>query len=129
MQYLLDTHTFIWFINGDDQLSTNAKRQILDFPNSTCFVSIASLWEIAIKINLRKLTFKKTLKEVYLEISTNRFELLPLTFKHTLHVSTLPLKHRDPFDRILIAQAMEENLTIISRDKNFQLYKNIHLLW
>ena len=129
MQYLLDSHTFIWFINGDAQLSSNAKRQILDFPNSTCFVSIASLWEIAIKINIGKLSFKKPFKNIEEEIVKNNFELLPLKFEHILHISNLPMKHRDPFDRILIAQALEENLTIISRDQNFKLYKNIKLLW
>ena len=129
MKYLLDTHTLIWFFSADKQLSNKAKKTIDSFSENMCFVSIASLWELAIKINLGKIEITPAFSEIKLNILKFNFEILPISFEHTLIVSALPLFHRDPFDRILIAQAMEENLSIISRDKNFQLYKNVNLLW
>lgn len=129
MRYLLDTHTLIWFSNADKELSTRAKLTIENYHENLSYVSIATLWEIAIKVNIGKLKLKHPSEEYKLKLLENNIEVLPVTFESTLLVSSLPLFHRDPFDRILIAQAMEEKLTIISRDKNFQLYKNIHLLW
>jgi PIN domain nuclease of toxin-antitoxin system len=129
MKYLLDTHTLIWFLSADKQLSSTAKEQIDSSPQTSCLVSMASFWEIAIKINLGKIKFKHSFAELNTKVIESNFEVLLVSFEHTLIVSSLPLHHRDPFDRILIAQAIGENLTIISRDKNFRLYKNINLLW
>ncbi len=129
MKILLDTHTFIWFINGDKELSLKAKNTIESSETTHRFISMASLWEIAIKINAGKLTLNRPFSEIISEIELNFFELLQINFEHTLRVSSMTLHHRDPFDRILIAQAQEENLTVISKDKNFSLYKNIKLLW
>ncbi|MEO5572190.1 MAG: type II toxin-antitoxin system VapC family toxin [Bacteroidia bacterium] len=129
MRYLLDTHSLIWFLAADKQLSSAAKKQIDNFPETNCFVSIATFWEIAIKIKLGKIKFTHSFAEMKNKVIKNDFEILPITFENTLIVSTLPLHHRDPFDRIIISQAMEEKLTIITHDKNFKLYKDIHLLW
>lgn len=129
MRYLLDTHTIIWFSNADKELSKRAKSTIENYQENICYVSIASLWEIAIKVNIGKLKLKHPLDDYKLKLIENNIDILPLTFEHILLVSALPIIHRDPFDRIIITQAQEESLTIITHDKNFQLYKNIHLLW
>jgi PIN domain nuclease of toxin-antitoxin system len=124
---LLDTHTLIWYINGDLELSQNAKTAI-EANDTINFVSIASLWEIAIKISLGKLELKTPFKQIGRQIEENGFEVLPVTFEDTLTVSTLPFHHRDPFDRIIIVQSFSNGLTLISKDKNFDLYK-AKVLW
>ncbi len=88
MSYLLDTHTFLWFINGDKQLSVIA-RAAIDNPSNKKIISIASLWEIAIKINIGKLQLTMPFKELGEQIKLNGFELLPINFGHTIHLSTL----------------------------------------
>ena len=124
---LLDTHTLIWYINGDAELSKNAKAAI-EGDNTINFVSIASLWEIAIKISLEKLDLKTPFKQIAKEIEKNGFEILPITFDDTLTLSTLPMHHRDPFDRIIIVQGFNNELNIISKDVNFDLY-NAKVSW
>lgn len=126
-QNLLDTHTLIWYINGDAELSKIA-RTVIEADNSINFVSIASLWEIAIKISLGKLELKTPFNQIRRQIEENGFEVLPVTFEDTLTVSTLPFHHRDPFDRIIISQSFSNGLTLISKDKNFDLYKS-NVLW
>lgn len=120
-QNLLDTHTLIWFIEGSDQLSQKARQEI-ETENTNNFVSIASLWEIAIKVSLGKIELKTSFHQINNKLSENGFEILPLTFEDTLIISTLPFHHRDPFDRIIIAQAMTNKMTIISKDGQFSLY-------
>lgn len=127
MNILLDTHTFIWFFNGDEQLSLKAKRMIED-PKNHKYVSIASIWEVAIKIGLKKLVFDGNTSEVWELMKNNGFHLLQISVDHTTVYETLEFVHRDPFDRILVAQAIVENLTIISRDENIQKY-NIRTNW
>ena len=127
MRQLLDTHTLIWYINGDEQLSENARKAI-DQPDSVNFISIASLWEIAIKLSLGKLQLLSTYPEMYAQINDNNFEILPITFEDTLHLSTLSLHHRDPFDRMIIAQGITNKLTIISKDSHFSSYE-VSILW
>jgi PIN domain nuclease of toxin-antitoxin system len=107
---LLDTHTLIWFVNGDEQLSNKARVGI---EQSTNFVSIASLWEIAIKISLGKLELHTPFIAIEKQLELNQFTILPITFKDTLHLSNLPFYHRDPFDRLLIAQSITNNLTLV----------------
>jgi len=124
---LLDTHTLIWYINGDLELSQNAKTAI-EANDTINFVSIASLWEIAIKISLGKLELKTPFKQIGRQIEENGFEVLPVTFEDTLTISTLPFHHRDPFDRIIIVQSFSNGLTLISKDKNFDLCK-AKVLW
>jgi PIN domain nuclease of toxin-antitoxin system len=127
LKLLLDTHTFIWFINGDERLSTKAKKEILKSSNSK-FISMASIWEMAIKTSLGKLRINYPFEEVFNQIEENGFEALPIIFDHILLVSQLEFHHRDPFDRLLIAQAIWENMKIISKDENFHKYQ-VKMIW
>ena len=122
MDILLDTHTFIWFFNGDEQLSLKAKKLIEDSKNKK-FVSIASIWEVAIKIGLKKLVFDGNTSEVAELIEKNGFQILQISVDHIVAYEKLELVHRDPFDRILLAQAMVEKMTIITKDENIQKYR------
>ena len=122
MQYLLDTHAFLWFINGDTQLSDKT-RTIIENPIHDRYVSIASFWEMAIKLSLGKLKLEMSFRELYREIDKNGFNLLPITIAHTEKIVSLDLHHRDPFDRMLICQALMDKLTIISADSQFHNYK------
>lgn len=128
MNYLLDTHTFLWFLEGSPNLSISAKSAIED-SQSFNFKSIASIWEIAIKIKLGKLKLGVNLEELKSEILKNGFEILPLDFEHLLELSRLQEIHKDLFDRILISQAISEKFTLISKDTNFRLYANLKLVW
>ena len=127
MRLLLDTHAFLWFLNGNFELSEQA-RMLIEDPKHEKYISIASFWEIAIKSSLGKLTIDVPFAEMKTEVLKNNFQILPITFEDTLQLCTLPFYHRDPFDRIIISQAKENNLTIVSRDSNFSLY-NVNLLW
>ncbi len=126
-QYVLDTYTLIWFIGGNKELSPTA-RQSIEADDATNFVSIASLWEIAIKISMGKLELKTPFNQINGQILENGFEILPVTFDDTLTVSGLPFHHRDPFDRIIIAQAITNGLIIISKDEHFSPY-NVKVIW
>ncbi len=128
MEYLLDTHTFLWFINGDEQLSQKAKDAITS-PDAIKYISIISFWEIAIKVNLGKLKLDMAFEDLRKQVTINGFELLPLTFEHTIELTNLDLHHRDPFDRIIICQALVEKFPIISKDGNFGKYDRLKLLW
>lgn len=128
MDYLLDTHSFLWFINGDEQLSARAKEAISD-PDAIKYISIVSFWEIAIKINLGKLHLEMTYPELRQQVVLNGFDVLPITFEHTAKLTTLKLHHRDPFDRLIISQAQSENLILISKDEHFSKYEQLKLLW
>lgn len=128
MEYLLDTHTFLWFINGDAQLSKKAMEAIVD-PDAIRYISIASFWEIAIKVNLGKLSLDMPYIDLRQQVTDNGFEILPITFSHTAELISLDLHHRDPFDRIIIAQALSERLILISKDGNFEKYGQLKLLW
>ena len=127
MKVLLDTHSFLWFLGGDAALSKQA-RTLIENPRNEKFISIASFWEIAIKNSLGKLTLDVPFAELKTEAIKNSFHILPITFEDTLQLNTLPFHHRDPFDRIIISQAMKNSLTLVSRDNNFSLY-NVNLLW
>lgn len=126
MQYLLDTHAFLWFINGDTQLSNNA-RVLIEDPIMERYVSIASFWEMAIKLKLGKLELDMSFKDLYDEIDNNGFGILPITALHTEKTATLDLHHRDPFDRMLICQAMVDDLVIITADPQFHNYEVKHI--
>lgn len=127
MNLLIDTHVLIWFLNGDSQLSEKARNAIEDTGNNK-IVSIASIWEISIKVSLKRLRFPHGLKQFLSLIEENGFEILPISFEHTIILSDLEFIHRDPFDRLLIAQCLSENLTIITRDELIGNY-NIPLIW
>lgn len=124
---LLDTHALIWFFNGDKQLSSVA-RAAIEKENVINYVSIVSIWEIAIKISLGKLELKAPFTEINNQLTSNNFIILPIQVEHALLVSNLPFYHRDPFDRLLIAQALQNDLTIISRDERFAAY-SVSLTW
>jgi PIN domain nuclease of toxin-antitoxin system len=121
MKILLDTHAFIWFVEDDIQLPDSLKR-IIESPSNEIYLSIASIWEMAIKIQLKKLKIDKSIKEIIDLVSYNGFELLPILPEHIIKLSTLDFHHRDPFDRIVIAQGMVENHQIVSKDKVFDKY-------
>jgi PIN domain nuclease of toxin-antitoxin system len=121
MNLLLDTHTLIWFLEGDSHLGSTAKRYI-ENANNINFVSMATFWEIAIKISLNKLELQMPLPPLKSLIWENGMEILPITIEHTLLVSQLPFYHKDPFDRLLVAQTMSENMVLLRRDEKFNLY-------
>ncbi|PWS32163.1 type II toxin-antitoxin system VapC family toxin [Pedobacter paludis] len=122
MPFLLDTHTFIWFINGDSTLPKEVIAKIKNLDNQ-CFLSIASIWEIAIKIELNKLALISGFDKIEDFLTENQIEILPITFEHILSLNNLELHHRDPFDRIIIAQGISEELIILTKDQNFSLYE------
>ena len=128
MNVLLDTHTLLWFISGDERTSQNA-RNIIESDSTKLFVSIASFWEIAIKINIGKLDLHIPFKKLQKEVLNNNFTIIPIEFTHTVQLSKLESIHRDPFDRILISQALVENFTIISKDTTFSAYKGLKTSW
>ncbi|MDQ3134594.1 MAG: type II toxin-antitoxin system VapC family toxin [Acidobacteriota bacterium] len=121
MRYLLDTHTFLWFVNDDSQLSIDAKNLLES--DVDLLLSVGSLWEIAIKVSIGKLSLPDSYdKFIPQQMALNDIEMLPLNLAHLEVVVTLPLHHRDPFDRLLIAQAMVENVPIVSADGMFDNY-------
>lgn len=128
MILLLDTHTFIWYVTDNSRLSRRVLELINDEDNEI-FISIASLWEIAIKQSLGKLSFNQQF-EVFItqQLSLNDFTLLDITISHLAQVSTLPLHHRDPFDTLLIAQSIVENIPVLSADTIFDAY-SIQRFW
>lgn len=116
MRLLLDTHTFLWWINNDPLLSDPARVAIASERNE-CFLSLASCWELAIKTSIGKLRLTKSVDRfITEELTANDFQLLTIDFRHVAKVETLPFHHRDPFDRLLVAQALTEKMTIISAD-------------
>lgn len=123
MKYLLDTHTFLWFINDDEALSTTAKALIED-PENSVYLSIASVWEMAIKVSLGKLVVPTPFSEfVMKQLEENGITLLEIKTEHAGLVSTLPFHHRDPFDRMIIVQSLNEKMPVIGKDEAFDLYK------
>jgi PIN domain nuclease of toxin-antitoxin system len=128
VRLLLDTHSFLWFIGGDLSLTPSARRLIED-PANQSLLSTASLWEMAIKLSIGKLSFNQPFKTfIPAQLSENGIELLDIKFSHLVTVAGLPFHHRDPFDRLLVAQAMEEQMSIISADPAFDVYA-IRRLW
>lgn len=127
MDLLLDTHTLIWFLNGDEKLS-KAARLAIENPANIKIVSVASIWEIAIKISLEKFKYPGGFNHFLELIDENGFEILQISFEHTLIVSSLEFIHHDPFDRLLIAQSKNDDLTILTLDENIKKY-NIKSLW
>ena len=127
MKLLLDTHTFIWFVENDKQLPIKSKRLIENSENEI-FLSIASLWEIAIKLQLKKLELSVSLEKVMQLAALNGFIFLPILPEHIIALTKLEFFHRDPFDRIIIAQSINEQQTIITKDKVFDDY-GIERMW
>ncbi|MFN0013968.1 MAG: type II toxin-antitoxin system VapC family toxin [Saprospiraceae bacterium] len=124
---LVDTHALIWFLRGDSSLSQVAEKA-MRAPENIKFVSIASLWEIAIKVNLKKIELDFSLADFENLLADNQFEVFPIGFQHVVRVAALSLHHRDPFDRMLIAQALTEGLAIVTRDPHFPDY-GVPIVW
>lgn len=126
MTHLLDTHALIWFLENDSRLPETTSIQIESTP--TVFISIVSLWEIAIKANIGKLTLSFPFSTIEPNLVAVGITQLPITFSDLEIYLSLPLHHRDPFDRLLVAQAMKHSLTLVSRDTQMDSY-DITRLW
>ncbi|WP_372950557.1 type II toxin-antitoxin system VapC family toxin [Mariniphaga sp.] len=127
MDLFLDTHVFLWYIDGNEQLPEKIVK-IINNKSNRCFVSIASIWEIVIKLSIDKLEIKGGFKTIENFLDNNDFEILPIDLGDTKTLLKLDFFHRDPFDRMIIAQAIASDLKIISKDKQFKDY-NMEILW
>jgi PIN domain nuclease of toxin-antitoxin system len=127
MKLLIDTQSFIWFFEADEHLPVRVRTMMEDAGNHLV-VSIASFWEITIKMSLQKLKLSGNIEMLMNKAFTNGFEILPIEPAHLITLSTLDFHHRDPFDRIIIAQAITENINVISSDGIFGLYP-VKQLW
>lgn len=128
MKLLLDTHAFIWLDSNPSRLSERV-RALLQDPNNTLLLSVVSIWEIQIKNQLGKLQLRIPLAElVESQRQANMIEILPISLTHVLALDRLPLHHKDPFDRLLIAQANLESATLVSQDEMLSRY-SIQLIW
>lgn len=128
MNLLLDTHTFLWFIAGDATLSKAARSAIEDEGNNL-YLSVASLWEIAIKVSIDKLMLSEPFEALIPEqLAENGIELLDISVEHTALIASMPFHHRDPFDRLIAAQAHVEQMTLVSADDAFDAY-GVTRLW
>lgn len=123
---LLDTHTFIWLSEDDPNLPPLLRTSIES--TDQVLVSIVSFWEISIKLNIGKISLKDDFNSIETRFQATKFTLLPISITDTIQLSQLPSHHKDPFDRILIAQAINRNLPIASRDTAFDMY-NVQRLW
>ena len=128
MQLLLDTHTLLWFCLNDTQLSTAAKDVMVDDDNEL-FVSPASFWELAIKISQRKYAIPKPL-DTFLNtiLDEQNFNVVPISVAHVASVSSLPFHHKDPFDRMLVAQSLVQDWPIVSKDDSLDAY-GVNRIW
>jgi len=128
MKVLLDTHALLWLISDDERLSENAKLIFLNQGNRL-FFSVASLWEICIKKSLEKIALRNDwLRTIQAEMEANTIQWLPIETAHCAEVAELPFHHRDPFDRMLVAQAIVEDMQLLSRDDRLSDYA-IERVW
>lgn len=128
MKLLLDTHAFLWWVEGTPAVGRRAKAAISNPENEVLF-SVASCWELAIKLSLGKLRLGERLERfIPDQLGLNGFSLLDIRLAHVVRVADLPFRHRDPFDRLLVAQALEEDLTVVSADRVFRKY-GVAVIW
>ena len=128
MRLLLDTHAFLWWVEGTRPIGRRARAAVSN-PDNEVLLSIASCWELAITLSLGKLRLSQTLDRFVPEqLRLNAFSLLDLRLPHVVRVAGLPFRHRDPFDRLLAAQALEDDLTIVSADRVFRKY-GVPVIW
>lgn len=127
MRLLLDTHTFLWFVLNDPQLSQKALDSISD-PKHQIFLSPASYWEIAIKINLGKYSLSVEFETFFQQGMASGIKILPVEIRHAAVFASLPMYHKDPFDRMIVSQALAEQLSLVSADLAFDLY-GIPRIW
>jgi PIN domain nuclease of toxin-antitoxin system len=121
MQYLVDTQSFIWFVEDDAKLPARI-RILMENADSQLIISIASLWEMTIKMSLGKLVLSGDIEVMLDKVIANGFTILPIEPKHLIILSTLDFIHRDPFDRIIISQSISDGIPIISSDDIFRQY-------
>lgn len=121
MRLLLDTHVFLWLLEGSSSL-TPSVRDLLESTENSLYLSIVSFWEIAIKLGVGKLELQYQFEELPNLLMQLRIETLPITFEHTKSYLDLPLYHRDPFDRMLVAQAISNSLILVSQDTKLDPY-------
>jgi PIN domain nuclease of toxin-antitoxin system len=128
MRILLDTHAFLWWVADDPQLSVNAKNIIAN-PDNEVYFSVVSAWEIIIKVGTGKLSLSEV-PEIYIpsRIASNQFEILPIQMPHILKINCLPNFHKDPFDRLLIAQSLAEDLSLLTVDSLIVQYP-VKTIW
>jgi PIN domain nuclease of toxin-antitoxin system len=128
MRVLLDTHVFLWWVEGDRALPAKARAVLADQDNE-CLISLASAWELAIKAGLGKLKLALPVKRYVVEhVAANGFRMLDIRMAHIGRIETLAAHHGDPFDRLLIAQALEEKLPVITADPVFRKY-GVKRIW
>jgi PIN domain nuclease of toxin-antitoxin system len=128
MKILLDTHALIWFLSGDNRLSYQAREAFLD-RNNKLYFSKASLWEMTIKISLGKLVLVQNwLSAIEKEMASNSIQWLEIETDHCKILADLPFHHRDPFDRLLIAQSISESMSVVSVDGQFSRYA-LNVIW
>jgi len=122
MKLLLDTHIFLWWDSEPTKLSNNVLTALTD-PRNSLFLSVVSVWEMQIKKDIGKLSLRIALADMLIEQETkNQIKVLPIEAKHIFGLETMPQHHKDPFDRLIIAQAIVEDLTVISNDGIFSSY-------
>lgn len=128
MRLLLDTHAFLWWIEDAPTLTRRAKAAIAN-PANECLLSLASCWEMAMKISLGKLRLPTDIERfVPQHLASNAFRQLAIDFRHIARIAALPFHHRDPFDRLLAAQALEDDCAIVSADQVFRKY-GVKRIW
>ena len=128
MKVLLDTNTFLWAIRADERLSSRA-REIFIAGRNELLLSVASIWEILLKVQVGKIRFEEpAVGYLKRQIFKNNIRMLPILMDHVAHLESLPLHHRDPFDRILVAQSMEENLSLLTADPLMKSY-SVSVIW
>ena len=127
MKYLLDTHAIIWMIDNSAKIPRRIK-EITNMPQNEFYISAVSLWEIVLKMNLGKLELKSSFEELLAAVKTSDFVILQIEDVYLNILLELPLIHKDPFDRLIIASAIVEDLTIITADNNIQKY-DVQWIW
>ncbi|MDR0527934.1 MAG: type II toxin-antitoxin system VapC family toxin [Spirochaetaceae bacterium] len=127
-RYLLDTHTAIWFLIGVDDKLSAAARRIIGSDSRPVYLSVVSGWEMAIKINIGKLRFPGNAAGFIRSAQAWEITILPIETAHLTALESLPLIHRDPFDRLLVATALAEKMTLVSADENIRRY-DVDLVW
>lgn len=131
MRVLLDSHTLIWFYSGNERLTQKAK-EIIENTQNECFLSLTSVWEMAIKIKLGKMNLGVSLEQFVEDVTENGIQMLGVELKHILKTQELDFHHRDPFDRLIFSQAITESMVLLSADSIADLYfenETIKRIW
>ena len=129
MKLLLDTHALLWWLDGDERLSPGARARIED-DAQIVLVSAASAWEIATKVRIGKLPGAADVAECFVDVVRQQdFQLLSITAEHARQAGLMPGSHRDPFDRLMLAQARVEGLAVLSADHQLQGYSGVRVIW